>query len=126
MLTLILRGWYTMSVLSTWEQYFPQTELDRIQGREKGDLLKRQFYNFWQLYGDPSFTPDQLAKIKARTPVVHGDNDFVPVSQAWEMFQSIPMAHIWISPNTGHVPHSPGNETDFIRRTLEFLKGECS
>lgn len=108
----------------TWEKYFPQVELDRRHGRQKGDLLKRQFYNSWQIYGDPSFTPDELAKIKARTLIVHGDNDFVPVSQAWEMFQSIPKAHIWISPNTGHVPFSPGNEADFIRRTLEFLEGE--
>lgn len=109
----------------TWEQYFPQVELDRRHGRQKGDVLKRQFYNFWQLYGDPSFTPDQLAKIKARTLIVHGDNDFVPVSQAWEMFQNIPKAHIWISPNTGHIPQfGAANDTDFVRRTLEFLKGE--
>lgn len=103
----------------------PNPEFDKRHGKEKGTLLSRQFYNFRNVYGDPSLTPDQIAKIKARTLVVHGDNDFVPVSQAWDIFQGIPKAHLWVSPNTGHGPHyGPGNDSDFIRRTLEFLKGD--
>lgn len=108
-----------------WEQHFSQAELDSLHGRKKGDRLKKQFYNFSQLYGDPSLTQDQLQKISVRTLVVHGDNDFVPVSQAWEMFQSIHNSRIWISPNTGHMPqYGKGNDIDFVRRTLEFLKGD--
>lgn len=99
-------------------------DLERNHGKEKGRFLARQFYNFRKLYGDPAMTPDQLGTIKARTLIVHGDNDFVPVSQAWEMFQNIPNAHIWISPNTGHGPQFGPNFDDFIRRTLEFLKGD--
>lgn len=103
----------------------PNPEFDRLHGKDKGTLLGRQFYNFRNVYGDPSLTPDQIAKIKARTLIVHGDNDFVPVSQAWEIFQGIPKAHLWVSPNTGHGPHyGAGNDTDFIRRTLDFLKGD--
>jgi pimeloyl-ACP methyl ester carboxylesterase len=102
----------------------PNPDLDRSHGKDKGAFLARQFYNFRKLYGDPALTPDQLGTIKARTLVVHGDNDFVPVSQAWEMFQNIPNAHIWISPNTSHGPPFGPNESDFIRRTLEFLKGD--
>jgi pimeloyl-ACP methyl ester carboxylesterase len=103
----------------------PNPEFDRRHGKDKGTLLGRQFYNFRNVYGDPSLTPDQIGKIKARTLIVHGDNDFVPVSQAWEIFQGIPKSHLWISPNTGHGPHyGPGNDTDFLRRTMEFLKGD--
>jgi pimeloyl-ACP methyl ester carboxylesterase len=104
---------------------YEQRGFEKLHGQEKGMQLARQFYHFRKLYGDPSFTPDQLARIKARTLIIHGDNDFVPVTQAWEMFQNIPNAHIWISPNTGHGPqYGPGNGPDFIRRTLEFLNGE--
>jgi len=102
----------------------PNPDLDRSHGKEKGIFLARQFYNFRKLYGDPALTPDQLETITARTLIVHGDNDFVPVSQAWEMFQNIPNAHIWISPNTGHGPPFGSNQADFVRRTTEFLKGD--
>ena len=44
-------------------------------GKLKGTLLERQFWNFRKLYGDPSFTPDVLATIRARTLIIHGDND---------------------------------------------------
>ena len=116
------RDWIASKV---WEKYFSQEELDSLHGRKKSDFLKKQFYNFRQLYGDPSMTKDQLQKITARTLIVHGDNDAVPVSQAWEMFQSIDRAHIWISPNAGHLPqYGAANASDFIRRTSEFLKGE--
>jgi pimeloyl-ACP methyl ester carboxylesterase len=95
-------------------------------GKQKATLLARQFWNFRKLYGDPSFTPDVLATVKARTLIIHGDNDEIaPVSNAWEMYQHIPHAHLWIVPNGGHVPPViPGNENDFVRRTREFLQGK--
>lgn len=98
----------------------------RSHGRQKASLLARQFWNFRKLYGDPSFTPDVLATVKARTLIIHGDNDpIAPVSNAWEMFQYIPQARLWIVPNGGHVPPAvPGNENDFTRRTLDFLQGK--
>ena len=102
----------------------PNPEAYRLHGKEKADLIGKQFYNFRKLYGDPALTPDQLSKITARTLVIQGDNDFVPVSQGWEIFQSIHNAHLWISPNTGHMPFGPGNEADFLNRTIAFLKGE--
>jgi pimeloyl-ACP methyl ester carboxylesterase len=100
-------------------------EGEKLHGKSKGMFIARQFYNFHKLKGDPSITPDQLATIKARTLIIHGDNDFVPVSQAWEMYQHIPNAHLYIIPNGWHIPHSePLNAADFTRRTLEFLKGD--
>jgi pimeloyl-ACP methyl ester carboxylesterase len=107
------------------EAYYEFNELERQHGETKGRLIARQFYHFHELYGDPSLTPDQLATIKARSLIVHGDNDFVPVSQAWEMHKNIPNAYLWIVPNGWHRPHVGGqNEIDFNRRVLEFLNGE--
>lgn len=98
--------------------------MDKSHGKVKADLLAKQFYYFRKLKGDPAVTPDQLATITARTLIIHGDNDFVPVSQAWEMFTNIPHAHLWVSPNTGHIPQTAPYQADFIKRTLEFLTGE--
>ncbi|MGC3946218.1 MAG: alpha/beta hydrolase [Chryseolinea sp.] len=97
---------------------------ETTHGKVKGTLLARQFYNFRMLTGDPSITPYDLSQIKARTLIVHGDNDFVPVSQAWEMYQNIPNARLWISPNGWHVPIEGPNMADFISRTSEFLNGD--
>ena len=117
-----VRDWIKSKI---WEDFFDQEELDSLHGRKKSELLKRQFYNFWKLNGDPSLSNEQLQRITARALVVHGDNDFIPVTQAWEIYNNIPNARIWISPNTGHMPqYGPGNDTDFIRRSLDFLKGE--
>lgn len=98
----------------------------KSHGKEKGPLLLRQFYNFRKLYGDPSFTPDVLASVKARTLIIHGDNDpIAPVTNAWEMYRNIPKASLWIVPNGGHVPNAiPANRDDFIKRVLEFLHGD--
>ncbi|HUH33795.1 MAG TPA: alpha/beta hydrolase [Daejeonella sp.] len=109
------------------EAYYEFNELEKQHGKIKGRLIARQFYHFSDLYGDPAITPDQLSTIKARTLVVHGDNDFVPVGQAFEIYKHIPNAHLWIVPNGWHMPHIGAlNDVDFIRRTLEFLKGGWS
>ena len=103
----------------------PETLKDVIKrhGKEKGPLLLRQGYNFRKQYGDPAFTSDVLASVKARTLIIHGDNDpIAPVTNAWEMYRNIPMASLWIVPNGGHVPSAiTANRDDFTRRVLEFL-----
>lgn len=107
------------------ESYYQFNDGEKLHGKVKGMFIARQFYNFRKLKGDPSITPDQLATITARTLVIHGDNDFVPVSQAWNMFQHIPNAHLYIVPNGWHLPHAgSSNGSDFTRRALEFLKGD--
>jgi pimeloyl-ACP methyl ester carboxylesterase len=94
-------------------------------GKEKANLLAKQFYNFRLLYNDPSFTPDVLASVKAKAFIIHGDNDQIaPVFNAWEMFNNIPRSHLWVVPHGGHSPPGdPVNQADFVRRTLEFLSG---
>ncbi len=107
------------------EDFYIFNDGEKLHGAEKGMQLAYQFYNFRNLTGDPNITSEQLSKIKARTLIVHGDNDFVPVSNAWEMFNTIPNAHLFIVPNGWHMPHEgPLNSADFTRRTLAFLNGE--
>jgi len=109
------------------EDYYQFNELEQQHGKTKGQLIARQFYHFHELEGDPAITAEQLAAIKARTLIVHGDNDFIPLAQPLEMHRNIPNARLWIVPNGWHMPHLGGaNETDFSRRTLEFLSGEWS
>jgi pimeloyl-ACP methyl ester carboxylesterase len=95
-------------------------------GKKKALLILRQFWNFRKLYGDPSFTPDELSTIKAKSLIIHGDNDpIAPVTNAWEMYRNIPKANLWIIPNGGHVPYSkPGSQDNFVRYVLEFLRGD--
>ena len=107
------------------EDYYRFNELEPQHGKAKGQLIARQFYHFSELQGDPAITPAQLASIKARTLIVHGDNDFVPVAEAVEVHKHIPKAHLWVVPNGWHMPHvGGGKEADFIRKSLEFLGGE--
>jgi len=94
-------------------------------GEARGLQVARQFWRFRTLYDDPAFTPDKLATVSARTLIVHGDNDFVPITQALEMHQSIPSARLWIVPNGGHLPYTAQeNHVDFVRRVTEFLEGK--
>lgn len=97
----------------------------QLHGESRGLQLARQFWRFRNLYDDPAFTPDKLATISARTLIVHGDNDFVPITQALEMHHSIPSARLWIVPNGGHLPYlAQENHVDFVRRVTEFLEGK--
>lgn len=101
-----------------------QPLLDR-HGKEKAFLLRKQFYHFRLLHGDPSFTPDVLGSIKAKAFIIHGDNDQIaPLFNALEMYNNIPRSHLWVVPNGGHAPNfDPNNHAEFLRRTLEFLSG---
>lgn len=94
-------------------------------GAERAAVLERQFRNLGDHYGDHQLTPDLLGSITARTLIVHGDNDvLIPVSLAWDMYQAIPDAHLWIVPHGGHVPYrDPANAAIFKQRILAFFEG---
>jgi pimeloyl-ACP methyl ester carboxylesterase len=114
-------------ILADWSKDPDATEIAR-NGKEKAILLHKQYTYFSQLYGDPSFTPDVLSTIRAKTLIIQGDNDFAPISNALEMYQNIPKSYLWIVPNGGHFcfpPYlDPKNESDFVKRTMEFLNGD--
>lgn len=87
--------------------------------------LARQFWHFRLLDGDPALTPDRLARIQARVLVVHGDDDFVPVSQAWYLYTGLRDAHLWVIPHAGHFPFTGSvGRAELSRRLVAFLAGE--
>ena len=116
-------------IVSKWSMNPNANEIAR-HGKEKAILLRKQFIYFSQLYGDPSFTPDVLSTIRAKTLIIHGDNDELAptISNALGMYQNIPNSYLWIVPNGGHLPLppylDPKNESDFVKRTMEFLNGD--
>lgn len=113
--------------VASWSKTPDANSISR-HGKEKATLLQKQFIYFPQFYGDPAFTPDILSTIRAKTLIIHGDNDqLAPISNAFGMFENIPSSSLWIVPNGGHFPLppylDPKNESDFIKRTMEFLNG---
>jgi pimeloyl-ACP methyl ester carboxylesterase len=115
-------------IVVNWSKNPDITEINR-HGKEKAILLQKQFIHFSQLYGDPSITPDILNNIRAKTLIIHGDNDqLAPIFNAIGMYEHIPISYLWIVPNGGHFPVppylDPYNESDFIKRTLEFFNGD--
>ena len=124
----IYRPKQVQKILASWSKDPDATEI-ASHGKEKAILLHKQFIYFSQLYGDPSFTPEALSTILAKTLIIHGDNDqLAPISNALEMYQNIPNVYLWIVPNGGHLPLppyiDPKNERDFVKRTMEFLNGD--
>ena len=64
-----------------------------------------QFQGFADSHDDMNLTPADLAKIKARTLIVHGDRDeFFPVEIPVEMYRAIPGSQLWIVPERRPCP----------------------
>ena len=101
-------------------------ELSALHGPVKGKQIAQQFWNFRQLYGDPSFTPDQLSRIKAKTFIIHGDDDPVaPVSNAFEMHRHIRGSRLWVVPRGEHVEiFSAFNQPEFLKQVTRFLSAD--
>jgi pimeloyl-ACP methyl ester carboxylesterase len=101
---------------------------DRLRARHMhGDDQIRALYawvaSLAESYGDMSFEPPLLATITAPTLIVHGDRDYCfPASMAWDIYQAIPDAALWVVPNGGHVPITGGNAERFADIALEFLE----
>jgi pimeloyl-ACP methyl ester carboxylesterase len=63
-----------------------------------------------------------LAKIKAKTLIVHGDRDFFfPVSIPVGLYQAIDGSALWIVPNGDHSPTAGADEQVFIDYVAAFL-----
>lgn len=100
--------------------------LERSHGQPGAQQLARQFQERAAVYGKLALTPDLLATVSARVLIVQGDSDeMAELSQAVQMFRSIPRAHLWIVPNGTHLLHlDPANRDDFVRRATDFLEGQ--
>lgn len=84
--------------------------------------LMAQFQAFASSYDDMNLTPANLATIKARTLIVHGDRDeFFPVEIPVELYRSIPGSQLWIVPKGDHVPIYGPRQAEFLRIARQFL-----
>ena len=92
------------------------------RGQLQLDSLLQRFNALKDNDEDIRLSPVELATIKARTLIVHGDRDeFFPVSIAVEMYDAIPRAQLWIVPGGEHVPIFDDNARAFEDITLRFL-----
>jgi pimeloyl-ACP methyl ester carboxylesterase len=93
-----------------------------VRGPAQADELVRQFGSFKDSYTDMNFRRSDLAKIKARTLIVHGDRDeFFPVSIPVQMYGAIPASQLWIVPNGDHSPTAGASNSDFVDTVKGFL-----
>lgn len=85
--------------------------------------LAAEFRAFGDNYDDMNFKPADLAKIKARTLIIHGDRDpFFPISIPVAMYQSIPDAELWIVPGGTHSPTAGAEQPAFVKEVENFLR----
>ena len=83
--------------------------------------LWRQAHDFANA-DDPHFTPEQLAGVRARTLIVHGDADpLYPAEVMEDLRASIPGADLWVIPGAGHGPIFGPQTAPFLDRALAFL-----
>ncbi|MBA3689316.1 MAG: alpha/beta hydrolase [Chloroflexi bacterium] len=64
---------------------------------------------------EPSFTREELQRIKAPTLIIVGDRDVVTPEHAVEMFRTIPDAQLCIVPHTGHGARPKGTIRTFLQ-----------
>jgi pimeloyl-ACP methyl ester carboxylesterase len=85
-----------------------ETAQRRTLHRRSDDQVRalwEQFYAFRLDTEDMALTEGDLARIRARTLVVHGDRDaFFPVEIPVALYRGIPWAYLWILPGWGHGP----------------------
>lgn len=73
---------------------------------------------------DVAFAGADLARIEARTLIVHGDRDWCfPPDMAVDMYRAVPDAQLWVVPNGGHVPIAGEHAAQFMKTALAFLAG---
>ncbi len=92
------------------------------RGEEQVQSIVDQFRALGFSLDDTNFQPEDLAKIKAATLIVHGDRDmFFPVSVPVAMYRSISGSALWIVPNGDHSPTAGAGSAAFIKEVESFL-----
>ncbi len=93
------------------------------RGDEQIQQLIAQFNALADNNEDMNFTEQDLARIRARTLIVHGDDDrFFPVDIPQAMYRAIPNSELWLISGGDHaVIFDPA--IGFAEKALGFLKG---
>jgi pimeloyl-ACP methyl ester carboxylesterase len=118
----ILRG-------ATFEAIPREVRAEMVKCHPRGEPqlneLMGLFHGFKDSHDDMAFTRPSLARITARTLIVHGDRDeFFPVEIPVEQYRSIPKAYLYIVPNGDHVPIYGPLTQPFQEAALAFLGGK--
>ena len=84
---------------------WPQAEHEAYErlspdGPSHWPIVLERLRGMWA--GEPNFTREQLARIKAPTLVISGDRDMVRMEHTVELFRAIPNAQLCVLPGTGH------------------------
>jgi pimeloyl-ACP methyl ester carboxylesterase len=102
-------------------------EWTQMRGRHHlGDDQIRSLWRYAREFADDrddmNFDAASLARITARTLIVHGDRDpLYPVELAVELYRSIPNASLCVVPNGGHGPIFGDQAAPFVRTASAFL-----
>ena len=97
------------------------------RGSPQVDALLQRFHGLKDNHADIDLSVEELARIKARTLLVHGDRDvFFPVDIPVAIYGAIPDAQLWIVPGGDHVPIFDVNQRAFEDVALRFLAGPSS
>ena len=71
---------------------------------------------------DMAFGPDDLARIQARTLIVHGDKaPLLPIDIPIAIYKNIPHSSLWIIPDGGHVPVFGDQMNFFFSTASQFF-----
>jgi pimeloyl-ACP methyl ester carboxylesterase len=92
------------------------------RGEPQVRSLVEQFRALGFSRDDMNLKAADLAKVTARTLIVHGDRDmFFPVTIPVKLYESIKDAALWIVPNGGHSPTAGAEEDAFLAAAKTFL-----
>jgi pimeloyl-ACP methyl ester carboxylesterase len=92
------------------------------RGEEQVRSIVDQFRAMGFDKNEMNIQPADLAKVKAKTLIVHGDRDFFfPVSIPVGLYQAIAGSALWIVPNGDHEPTAGADEHVFISNVSAFF-----
>jgi pimeloyl-ACP methyl ester carboxylesterase len=93
-----------------------------VHGDRQIEALYDMTRSFATSHDDMAFTAATLARITARTLIVHGDRDpLYPVELAVELFRGIPRSALWVVPHGGHGPIFGEHAAPFAAAALRHL-----
>lgn len=84
-------------------------------GKDHWPVVFSKLMHLWQT--EPHIPPDDLAKLRARTLVMVGDDDLVRLEHTIALYRAIPNAELAVVPGTSHL--APLEKPDLVDRLLE-------
>lgn len=104
------------------EQEWAAMRARHAHGDDQIRTLWRNAVDFADSYDDMTFTPPELATIRARTLIVIGDRDeLYPLEIFVEQYRAIPGAALYVIPGGGHDAVFGPARAEFVRAALAFL-----